>query len=136
MRPRGSADPRGLVHPGLVSPAPQASRDSWMAGFVHGRGYLRTSPRFHRCPSVPAALRARLVASLKEAYQARRGVPAALEAQVREYAHAQHAAGVRIEQVLVEIKAMIVETVLDDAAVFTPRVVGWTVAGYYDRSAK
>ena len=85
---------------------------------------------------MPAALRARLVAALQEAYQARRGVPPALEADVRAYAHAQHVAGTRIEQVLVEIKAIVADTVREDAAVFTPRVVGWTVAGFYKRVVK
>ena len=85
---------------------------------------------------MPAAHRARLVASLKEAYQARRGVPPSLEAEVREYAHAQRVAGALIEQVLVEVKAIVAETVLDDAPVFTPRVVGWTVAGFYNRDAR
>lgn len=85
---------------------------------------------------MPAALRARLVAALQDAYQARRGVPPALEAEVRAYANAQHAAGTRIEQLLVEVKAIVAEVVREDAAVFTPRVVGWTVAGFYNRTAK
>jgi hypothetical protein len=129
-KPRASFDARGFVSASELAP-----RHSWLAEFVHQRGHpARLCP--HPSSTVPAALRARLVASLQEAYQARRGVPPALEMLVREYAHAQHEAGVRIEQLLVEIKALIVETVLEDAAVFTPRVVGWTVAGYYDRSVK
>jgi hypothetical protein len=108
-----------------------------MAEFVHRRRYRRTSSLLPPVSNpVPAELRARLVASLQEAYRARRGVPPTLEAHVREYAHAQHEAGARIEQVLVEIKAIVAETVLEDASVFTPRVVGWTVAGFYSRAAR
>lgn len=59
-----------------------------------------------------------------------------LEAHVRAYAHAHRIAGTPIEHVLVEMKALASEHTLDDAPIFIPRIVGWTVAGYFDRAAR
>ena len=78
-----------------------------------------------------AALQTQLIASLEEAYRARRGVPKTLEPQVRAYANALRAAHVPIERVIVELKALLATTVREDAPIFTPRLVGWTVAGYF-----
>jgi len=63
-------------------------------------------------------------------------VPPALEAPVRAYARAQREASVPIERVLVEVKALVSEHMLIDTPVFIPRVVGWTVAGYFDGATK
>lgn len=43
-------------------------------------------------------------------------------------------AGTPIERVLVEVKALVTEGALEDAPIFIPRIVGWTVAGYFDRT--
>jgi hypothetical protein len=83
-----------------------------------------------------SALRAQLAAQLDEAHRARRGVPPALEAHVRAYAHAQRVASVPIERVLVDVKALVSERMAADTPVFIPRVVGWTVAGYFDGATR
>jgi len=63
-------------------------------------------------------------------------VPPALEAQVRAYALAQREASVPIERVLVDVKALVSERMAADTPVFIPRVVGWTVAGYFDGATR
>lgn len=85
-------------------------------------------------PEAQSALRAQLIARLDEAYRARRGVPASLEPHARAYAHAHRVAGTPIERVLVDMKALVAERALEDAHLFIPRIVGWTVAGYFDRT--
>jgi len=63
-------------------------------------------------------------------------VPPALEAPVRAYARAQREIGIAIERVLVDVKALVSERMLADTPVFIPRVVGWTVAGYFDGATR
>lgn len=84
----------------------------------------------------PSALRAQLIAQLDEAHRARRGVPPALEAPVRAWARAQREAQIPIERVIVDMKALVSEHVHADTPVFIPRVVGWTVAGYFDGASR
>jgi dephospho-CoA kinase len=75
--------------------------------------------------------RERLMDALRAARQARRGVPAALEPLVRAWAREQRESGAEVGRVLVDVKAMVRELMGDDELVFTPKVVGWTVAGYF-----
>jgi hypothetical protein len=76
-------------------------------------------------------LRLALVAAISAARSARRGDPHPIEPVVRDYARARREAGSPVTSVLVEIKALLVEHAGTDAAPFTPKVVGWTVAGYF-----
>jgi hypothetical protein len=87
-------------------------------------------------PEVPSSLRVQLTARLDEAYRARRGVPPALEASVRAYAHALRVAGIPIERALVDVKTLVAERALDDTPIFIPRIVGWAVAGYFDGASR
>ena len=77
----------------------------------------------------------RLVEALIAARSARRGVPATLEALVRAHASAQREAGVEIGPLLVAVKTMVRQLTGDDELVFMPKVVGWTVAGYFAGTA-
>lgn len=79
---------------------------------------------------------ARLVEALTAARAARRGVPASLESLVRTHAREQREAGVEIGALLVEVKALVRVLMGDDEPVFTPKVVGWTVAGYFAGSGE
>jgi len=79
----------------------------------------------------PTSARTQLVAALGEAHRVRLGVPASLEPLVRAYARVELDAGMPMERVLVELKALLAETVHGDADLFAKRVVGWAVAGYY-----
>lgn len=79
---------------------------------------------------------ARLVEGLRLAHAARRGVPARMELEVRAYARAQRDAGVPIGRVLVEVKDLVRTHTGQDDAIFIPRVVGWTVAGFFQRAVR
>jgi hypothetical protein len=81
-----------------------------------------------------AQLGVELRGALRSAREIGRGVPPGLERLVRAYARACRLDGLPIEEVLIDVKALVRETVVDHADVFTPRLVGWSVAGYYDRS--
>ena len=78
--------------------------------------------------------RVQLIAALTAAHQARRGVPLSLESVVREYARECREAGAEIGRVLVDVKGLVRERMAADEPVFTPKVVGWTVAGYFSAS--
>jgi hypothetical protein len=54
-----------------------------------------------------------------------------LEAPARAYARTQREAGVRIEEVLRDVKHMLVEETGINEPILKPKVIGWTVAGYY-----
>ena len=79
----------------------------------------------------PGELALRLAAALADAHEARLGLPKQLEALVRAYAHAHREAGSNIGAVLIEVKALVRDHADIDAPVFMPKVVGWTVAGYF-----
>jgi hypothetical protein len=79
----------------------------------------------------PGPQHGRLVEALIAARAARRGVPASLERVVRGYARERREGGADIGRVLVEVKSIVRQLMGDDEPVFTPKVVGWTVAGYF-----
>jgi hypothetical protein len=75
--------------------------------------------------------RSGLAGALRDAFDRRLGVPPSLEPVVREFSRARRLEGVAIEKVLIEVKQLIREETGDHAPLFTPRVVGWAVAGYF-----
>jgi hypothetical protein len=77
------------------------------------------------------ALTARVAEALSEAHRARLGVPSSLESLVRAYARAHQDAGSNIGAVLIEVKSLVREHADIDAPVFMPKIVGWTVAGFF-----
>jgi hypothetical protein len=77
------------------------------------------------------ALRAELIAAIMTAHAARRGDPRPIEPLIRTYAKSQREAGVSVALVLIEVKALLRDHAGRDSAAFTPKLVGWTVAGYY-----
>ncbi len=78
-----------------------------------------------------AALRASLVITLRDAHRSGLGVPAAMQAQVREYARSLRLDGVPIERAIIDVKSIVKSETADHEIVFLPRVVGWMVAGYF-----
>lgn len=76
-------------------------------------------------------LRLRFLSALAVAHSAGRGNPRPIEESVRAYARSQRENGVGITSLLIEVKRLIQEQAGKDAPVFTPRVVGWAVAGFY-----
>ena len=83
-----------------------------------------------RTPEVDA-LTAQLVEALRAAHAVRRGLPSELEQLVRTYARAHREGGTPIQAVLIEVKALVRDHTAFDEGIFTPKVVGWTVAGYF-----
>lgn len=81
-------------------------------------------------------VRAQLATSLREAERAGRGVTAEIETHARAFARARREEGVTVERVIIEVKAMVNEIVMRHPGVFIPRVVGWTVAGYFAGTAR
>lgn len=71
------------------------------------------------------------LAALRAAAQLGRGVSAELEPLTRAFAHDQHEAGIRVEEMLTRVKALVRETTGRDEPLFMPKVVGWAVAGYF-----
>lgn len=63
-------------------------------------------------------------------------MPPAVQADVRAYARAQREVGIPVSQVLVEVKAMLLQHTGRDEPVFKPQIVGWTVAGYFEGTAR
>jgi hypothetical protein len=76
-----------------------------------------------------------LVAALRAAHDARRGLPADLQPIVRAYGRSRREAGESIGHVLIEVKRLVREHAAADEAVFTPKIVGWTVAGFFEGAA-
>lgn len=79
---------------------------------------------------------AQLADSLRLAHASRRGVPPEMEATVRDYARAQREAGAGIGRVLVEVKALVRANTGSDEPIFTPRIIGWTIAGYFHGTSR
>ena len=75
-----------------------------------------------------------LAEALRLASEARRGLPAALEETVRAFARARRLGGRTVGETLVEVKALVTSNAGRDELVFMPKVVGWTVAGYFEGS--
>jgi hypothetical protein len=84
----------------------------------------------------PSAARARLLIALSAARDARRGVPETLEPEVRRFAQLSREHGLSISELLIDVKALVRAHVGVDEPLFTPKVVGWAVAGYFAGSAR
>ena len=57
-----------------------------------------------------------------------------MEELVRTYARLHRESGTKIEQVILDVKALVRDATGNDEFLFTPRIVGWTVAGYFNGS--
>lgn len=79
----------------------------------------------------PTPSEAALIAALQAAALLGRGVPVELAPLTREFAHDQRIGGVRVEEMLLRVKAIVRETTGRDEPLFMPKVVGWAVAGYF-----
>lgn len=79
---------------------------------------------------------AQLADSLRLAHASRRGVPPDMEATVRAYTRAQREAGADIGRVLVEVKALVRANTGSDEPIFTPRIIGWTVASFFHGTSR
>jgi hypothetical protein len=77
------------------------------------------------------AARARLLAALSAARDARRGVPETLERDVKTFAQLSREHGRSIAELLIDVKELVRAHVGVDEPLFTPKVVGWAVAGYF-----
>jgi hypothetical protein len=80
---------------------------------------------------IPPAARTRLLTALTAAREAGRGVPDALEQEVRDFARLSREHGLSVSELLIEVKALVRTHVGVDEPLFTPKVVGWAVAGYF-----
>jgi hypothetical protein len=63
-------------------------------------------------------------------------VPPAAELTVRAYARAMRESGIAIGQTLVEVKDLVRTHTGRDEPIFTPKVVGWAVAGYFEGTGR
>jgi hypothetical protein len=75
--------------------------------------------------------RAAFIDALRSAYVARRGATPQVEATAREYALAMRTAGSGIGQALVQVKDLVRAHSGYDEPIVTPKVIGWTVAGFF-----
>jgi hypothetical protein len=62
----------------------------------------------------------------------RRGVTPEVETTVRAYARAMRVASENIGQALVQVKDLVRAHTGYDEPIFMPKVVGWTVAGFFE----
>ena len=83
-----------------------------------------------RSPEVDAK-RAAYIESLRLAHAARQGATPRVEAAVRAYARAMREAGVAVGAALVAVKDLARAHTGNDEPLFTPKVVGWAVAGFF-----
>jgi hypothetical protein len=83
----------------------------------------------------PESSLARLSDALRAAHATRRGVPAELQDFVRAHARDFRLAGGDIGTLLVAVKLVVRETTGVEEPIFTPKVVGWTIAGFFDGTA-
>jgi enhancing lycopene biosynthesis protein 2 len=77
------------------------------------------------------AKRVGFIAALRSAYAARRGVSPDVEPAVRAYARAMREAGIPVGRALVDVKDLVRAHTGYDEPIFTPKVIGWAVAGYF-----
>jgi hypothetical protein len=75
---------------------------------------------------------ARLIDALHEAFVASDGIPASLQAVVRDYVQARRATGASIGIVLLDVKQLVRTYTGTDAAIYEPLVVGWAVRAYFE----
>jgi hypothetical protein len=78
-----------------------------------------------------AALRESFSRALRDAYRAGRGVPPAMEQEVRAYARALRTEGVMVEKMIIDVKGIVRAETGHHELVFIPPIVGWAVAGYF-----
>jgi hypothetical protein len=78
------------------------------------------------------AARAAFIDALRSAHAVRRGITPEVETTVRAYARAMRVAGENIGQALVQVKDLVRAHTGYDEPIFTPKVVGWTVAGFFE----
>ena len=81
-------------------------------------------------------LSTRLADALRDAYAARRGVPADLQPLVREHAKAWREAGRNIESLIVNAKELVRTCTGPDETVFIPRIIGWSIAGFFQGTTR
>ena len=79
-----------------------------------------------------AAALERLTHALAAAHAARLGVPAELRPVVAEYARAARLAGHNVAALVIEVKRLVRHTTGADELIFTPRVVGWAIAAFFE----
>jgi hypothetical protein len=82
------------------------------------------------------AKRTEFISALRSAYAARRGVTPDVEPTVRAYGRAMREAGTPIGRALVEVKDLLRAHTGYDEPLFTPKVIGWAVAGYFAGTAR
>lgn len=85
---------------------------------------------------LPPDARVKLLDALAAARDARRGVPGALEAEVRYFARLSRETGSSIAELLIDVKEMVRSQMGADEPLFTPKVVGWAVAGYFSGTSR
>lgn len=76
--------------------------------------------------------RAAFIDALRSAYAVRRGVTPQLETATRIYARAMRLAGEDIGRTLVQVKDLVRAHSGYDEPIVMPKVVGWTVAGFFE----
>jgi hypothetical protein len=93
----------------------------------------RPAPASHHAvpDTTPELLRAALIEAIRDACDAGRGIPASLEAAARDHARAQREAGLPVEKLIIQMKDAIRRETGQQEFLFLPRVIGWTVAGYF-----
>jgi hypothetical protein len=75
-----------------------------------------------------------LAQALRLAHQARRGLLPDLEETVRAFARGKRLSGRSVGETLIEVKALVTAHTGLDELVYMPKVVGWTVAGFFEGS--
>jgi hypothetical protein len=78
------------------------------------------------------ATRSTFIEALRSAHAVRRGVSPEVETTVRAYARAMRLAGENVGQTLVQVKDLVRAHTGYDEPIFTPKVVGWAVAGFFE----
>jgi hypothetical protein len=81
--------------------------------------------------TTPDQLRTALIQAIRDASQAGSGIPASLESATRDHARAQREAGMPVEKLIIDMKDAIRREAGEMEFLFIPRVIGWTVAGYF-----
>jgi hypothetical protein len=112
-------------------PRTVSARGAWVHSNRKARANRELEAERTLLDNAVSAARAALVAALQAAFTAQRGVPHSLESAARAFARASREAGIDVAEVLIEVKALIRDQVAADEPLFTPKVVGWTVAGYF-----
>ena len=80
--------------------------------------------------------RATFIDALRSAHAARRGVTPLVEAAARAYARAKRESGAAIGETLVDVKDLVRAHTGYDEPIFTSKVIGWVVAGFYEGTSR